>query len=141
MRLTYIGGPTALLEIDGLRLLTDQRFDPAGSEYPAATYVLRKTEDPAVTVGAIGEIDAVLLSHDHHSDNLVASSLGITTTCRHPADVFCASPPRPRVTDRGAGIVGPSSVSCSPFAMAPVPSCTYRETRSGTKALPRLRTA
>ena len=70
MRLTYIGGPTALLEIDGLRLLTDPTFDPAGSEYPAATYVLRKTEDPAVTIGAIGEIDAVLLSHDHHSDNL-----------------------------------------------------------------------
>ena len=28
----YIGGPTALLEFGGLRLLTDPTFDPAGGE-------------------------------------------------------------------------------------------------------------
>ena len=27
--ITYIGGPTALLEVGGLRLLTDPGFDPA----------------------------------------------------------------------------------------------------------------
>lgn len=27
MRFTYIGGPTALLEVSGLRLLTDPTFD------------------------------------------------------------------------------------------------------------------
>ena len=32
LQLTYIGGPTALLELGGLRLLTDPTFDPAGSE-------------------------------------------------------------------------------------------------------------
>jgi len=30
LKLTYIGGPTALLEWGGLRLLSDPTFDPAG---------------------------------------------------------------------------------------------------------------
>lgn len=71
--LTYIGGPTALLELGGARLLTDPTFDPPGSEYRAGSYVLRKTQGPALTVDAVGRIDAVLLSHDHHFDNLDGS--------------------------------------------------------------------
>ncbi len=67
---TFIGGPTALIELGGLRLLTDPTFDPAGSEYPTAIYTLRKTGSPAVTPDSIGRVDAVLLSHDHHFDNL-----------------------------------------------------------------------
>jgi L-ascorbate metabolism protein UlaG (beta-lactamase superfamily) len=70
MRITYIGGPTALLEIGGLRLLTDPTFDPAGSEYPGPGYTLQKTRDPAIGIGDLGRVDAVLLSHDHHADNL-----------------------------------------------------------------------
>lgn len=70
IRVTYIGGPTALLEMGGLRLLTDPTFDPAGSEYPTAAYTLRKTQGPALSVDEIGKVDAVLLSHDHHFDNL-----------------------------------------------------------------------
>jgi L-ascorbate metabolism protein UlaG (beta-lactamase superfamily) len=70
LRLTYIGGPTALLVLGGLRLLTDPTFDAAGSEYPAPTYVLRKTRGPAVPAESLGPVDAVLLSHDHHADNL-----------------------------------------------------------------------
>lgn len=30
--ITWVGGPTYLLEFDGLRLLTDPTFDPAGGE-------------------------------------------------------------------------------------------------------------
>ena len=70
LRLTYIGGPTALLEVGGLRLLTDPTFDPAGEEYQTSVYTLRKTTGPALEQGALGQIDAVLLSHDHHFDNL-----------------------------------------------------------------------
>lgn len=70
IRVTYIGGPTALLELGGLRLLTDPTFDPAGSEYPTPAYVLRKTAGPALAPGALGRVDLVLLSHDHHADNL-----------------------------------------------------------------------
>src|SRR5512140_1277898 len=70
LTITYIGGPTALLETRGFRLLTDPTFDPAGTEYSANLYTLRKTEHPAIPLDRVGRIDAVLLSHDHHSDNL-----------------------------------------------------------------------
>jgi L-ascorbate metabolism protein UlaG (beta-lactamase superfamily) len=70
LRLTCIGGPTALLELGGLRLLTDPTFDPGGSEYRTPVSVLRKTEGPGLAPEAIGAIDLVLLSHDHHFDNL-----------------------------------------------------------------------
>ncbi|HEV8235047.1 MAG TPA: MBL fold metallo-hydrolase, partial [Gemmatimonadaceae bacterium] len=73
LEFTYVGGPTAILEVGGLRLITDPTFDPAGSEYPTKLYVLRKTEGPSVTLNAIGPVDVVLLSHDHHSDNLDAA--------------------------------------------------------------------
>lgn len=67
---TYIGGPTLLLEVAGIRFLTDPTFDPAGSTYPTPAYTLEKTQSPALTPDALGPIDAVLLSHDHHFDNL-----------------------------------------------------------------------
>lgn len=70
VRFTYVGGPTLLLEIGGLRLLSDPTFDPAGTEFRAGAYVLRKTRGPAVTAASLGRIDAVLLSHEHHFDNL-----------------------------------------------------------------------
>jgi L-ascorbate metabolism protein UlaG (beta-lactamase superfamily) len=69
-RITYVGGPTALIEVGGLRLLTDPTLDPGGTEYPTAAYTLVKSQSPALTVDAVGKIDAVLLSHDHHFDNL-----------------------------------------------------------------------
>lgn len=68
--LTYVGGPTLLLELAGLRFLTDPTFDPAGGEYRTPASTLHKIQGPAVAAAAIGEIDAVLLSHDHHADNL-----------------------------------------------------------------------
>ncbi len=70
LKMTYIGGPTALLELGGLRLLTDPTFDPAGEQYRTSVYTLRKTAGPALDREALGRIDAVLLSHDHHFDNL-----------------------------------------------------------------------
>lgn len=70
MRLTYVGGPTAILELGGFRLLTDPTFDPAGSTYTTPVYTLRKTQGAAVGPDDVGAIDAVILSHDHHFDNL-----------------------------------------------------------------------
>ena len=68
-----LGGPTVLLEIGGLRLLTDPTFDAAG-DYPFGPgRVLTKTKDATVTPAEIGRIDAVLLSHDEHPDNLDTS--------------------------------------------------------------------
>jgi L-ascorbate metabolism protein UlaG (beta-lactamase superfamily) len=70
LKFTYINGPTALLEMGGLRLLTDPTFDNAGEEYPTNMYTLRKLSGPALSVEVLGRIEAVLLSHDHHFDNL-----------------------------------------------------------------------
>ncbi len=70
LKITYVGGPTALVELSGLRFLTDPTFDAAGTEYPAGLYTLRKTAGPAVSPEQLEPLDAVLLSHDHHFDNL-----------------------------------------------------------------------
>ena len=71
LTVTLVGGPTALLEYGGLRLLTDPTFDDAPRTYgrdDAPT--LQKTEGPAITADQIGDVDVVLISHDHHPDNL-----------------------------------------------------------------------
>ncbi len=70
LRITLVGGPTAVLETSGLRLLTDPTFDPPGSEYTRGPITLKKTAGPALSLETIGHIDAVLLSHDQHADNL-----------------------------------------------------------------------
>jgi L-ascorbate metabolism protein UlaG (beta-lactamase superfamily) len=70
LTVTLVGGPTAVLETSGLRLLTDPTFDPPGSEYIRGSITLKKTGGPALDLGSMGRIDAVLLSHDQHADNL-----------------------------------------------------------------------
>jgi L-ascorbate metabolism protein UlaG (beta-lactamase superfamily) len=71
VRLTHIGGPTALIEVEGWRLLTDPTFDAPGRKYHivwgAST---RKVTGPGVAVEDVAPVDAVLLTHDHHADNL-----------------------------------------------------------------------
>jgi len=69
IRLTPLGGPTALLEIGEIRLLIDPTFDPAG-EYPIGSRTLAKTTDAVWSAEQVGVVDAVLLSHDQHPDNL-----------------------------------------------------------------------
>ena len=68
-RFTLIGGPTVLIEIAGLRLVTDPTFDGPG-DYKLPHVTLTKTGNPALQVDDIGVVDAVLLSHDQHADNL-----------------------------------------------------------------------
>jgi L-ascorbate metabolism protein UlaG (beta-lactamase superfamily) len=69
--LRLVGGPTALIAYGGLRLLTDPTFDSPG-EYPrpGTNIVLRKLAGPALALDDVLPVDVVLLSHDHHSDNL-----------------------------------------------------------------------
>ncbi|MEV6981544.1 MBL fold metallo-hydrolase [Sphaerisporangium sp. NPDC051017] len=67
--ITVIGGPTALLELGGLRILTDPTFDPPG-DHPVGPLTLTKTIGPALSSADIGRVDLVLLSHDQHPDNL-----------------------------------------------------------------------
>lgn len=66
---TLIGGPTALIEIGTRRLLTDPTFDPPRL-YQTTPVHFEKTTGPALPPAEIGRLDAVLLSHDQHLDNL-----------------------------------------------------------------------
>jgi L-ascorbate metabolism protein UlaG (beta-lactamase superfamily) len=70
LTITLIGGPTALIEIDGFRILTDPTFDAPGTAYQLPHVKLEKLAGPALSAEAVGPVDAVLLSHDQHSDNL-----------------------------------------------------------------------
>jgi L-ascorbate metabolism protein UlaG (beta-lactamase superfamily) len=102
--ITLIGGPTALIEIDGFRLLTDPTFDAPG-EYQLPHVMLEKLVGPALPAGSIGEIDAVLLSHDQHSDNLDRSGKD-----------FLARAGRVLTTEAGAMRLGAHAEGFAPWA-------------------------
>jgi len=71
VRITHIGGPTALIEVDGWRLLTDPTFDAPGRRYSFGWGTSsRKLAGPAVAAEDVAPIHAVLLTHEHHGDNL-----------------------------------------------------------------------
>jgi L-ascorbate metabolism protein UlaG (beta-lactamase superfamily) len=71
LSITHIGTATMLLEIGALRLLTDPVFDPAGGRYSFGWGTgSTKLSAPSVAAERLGPLDAVLLSHDHHDDNL-----------------------------------------------------------------------
>jgi len=71
VKLTHIGGPTVLIELGGWTLLTDPTFDAPGGHYDFGWGTASdKVAGPAIAAGDLPPIDAVLLSHDHHEDNL-----------------------------------------------------------------------
>ncbi len=71
IRFTHVGGPTLLVEVAGWRLLTDPTFDPPGRHYAFGWGTSStKLTGPAVAPDDLGPLDAVLLTHDHHADNL-----------------------------------------------------------------------
>ncbi|KAJ4252473.1 hypothetical protein NW762_011074 [Fusarium torreyae] len=72
VEITHIGTATAILTVDGVTFLTDPFFSPAGSRWPthAPELDLAVHKDPALKVEELPHIDAVLLSHENHIDNL-----------------------------------------------------------------------
>jgi L-ascorbate metabolism protein UlaG (beta-lactamase superfamily) len=71
IKLTLVGGPTVISEYEGFRILTDPTFDPPGQyQGPHSPVKHLKTEGPALSVNEVGKLDVVLLSRDHHFDNL-----------------------------------------------------------------------
>jgi L-ascorbate metabolism protein UlaG (beta-lactamase superfamily) len=104
VRITYIGGPTALIEFAGLRFLTDPTLDPGGTDYPTPVYTLHKTQSPALPAAGLGPVDVVLLSHDHHFDNL-----------DHAGRAALASSGRTLTTMVGAERLGGCATGLSPW--------------------------
>lgn len=72
--ITHIDTACILLDINGYKILTDPTLDKKDRLFPQ--YVStplafsKKYIDPALSIDEIGKVDLVLLSHDHHSDNL-----------------------------------------------------------------------
>ncbi|GAA1844090.1 MBL fold metallo-hydrolase [Asanoa iriomotensis] len=106
MKITHIGGPTALIEVGGWHLLTDPTFDAPGRRYAFGWGTSStKVSGPAVSLASLGRIDAVLLTHDHHGDNL--DDLGRAML----PDVS-----RVITTSSGAGRLGGNATGLAPWA-------------------------
>jgi L-ascorbate metabolism protein UlaG (beta-lactamase superfamily) len=106
VRMTHIGGPTVLLEVGGWRILTDPTFDPPGRTYGFGWGTSsRKLAGPAVSAKDLGEVDAVLLTHDHHSDNLDDSGRALL-----------GSVPLVVTTQPGARRLGRGAIGLKPWA-------------------------
>jgi L-ascorbate metabolism protein UlaG (beta-lactamase superfamily) len=106
VRLTHIGGPTVLAEVDGVRILTDPTFDPPGRRYSFGWGTSStKVAGPAVAAADLGRIDVVLLTHDHHADNLDDAGRALL------ADV-----PVVVTTVAGAGRLGGGAIGLHPWA-------------------------
>jgi L-ascorbate metabolism protein UlaG (beta-lactamase superfamily) len=101
--ITLVGGPTALIEAGGFRLLTDPTFDKPG-DYKLPYVTLTKTTGPALTANEIGPVDAVLVSHDQHSDNF-----------DHSGKTFALQAPRLITTLAGAQRLGGNAQGLAPL--------------------------
>ncbi|HEU5174067.1 MAG TPA: MBL fold metallo-hydrolase, partial [Gemmatimonadaceae bacterium] len=81
MRLTYIGHATLLLEIDGVRVLTDPNFEPRLGRF------LPRVSAPGIAIDALPPLDALLLTHAH-ADHLSFEALDAL-----PRDIPLFAPP------------------------------------------------
>ncbi|MCX4632756.1 MBL fold metallo-hydrolase [Streptomyces sp. NBC_01443] len=78
-----VGGPTIVLDLGGLRIVSDPTFDAPGPHG-----YLTKIEGPALAGERLADVDLVLVSHDNHADNFddrgrafaLAAPLLLTTT-------------------------------------------------------------
>jgi L-ascorbate metabolism protein UlaG (beta-lactamase superfamily) len=66
VRLTFVGHSTVLIELDGVRVLTDPQL--------RGRFLHVERRAPPVDLAALGDIDLVLISHAHH-DHLDRGSL------------------------------------------------------------------
>ncbi|HEY6827388.1 MAG TPA: MBL fold metallo-hydrolase [Gemmatimonadaceae bacterium] len=81
MRVTYIGHATLLLELDGVRILTDPNFEPKLGR------LLPRVSAPGIALADLPKLDALLLTHAH-ADHLSFDSLE-----RLPRDIPLIAPP------------------------------------------------
>jgi L-ascorbate metabolism protein UlaG (beta-lactamase superfamily) len=110
VRLTHIGGPTVLIEVGGWRLLTDPTFDPPGRRYRFGWGTgSRKLAGPAVAPSDLGRIDAILLTHDHHDDNLDAAGRALLPSAGTVV-----------TTSAGARRLGGGARGLEPWAVTPL---------------------
>lgn len=123
LAITYIGGPTAVLSIDGLSFITDPTFDPAGGDYASGAVSLHKTRGPALLPAQLAPIDVALVSHDQHPDNLDTSGRALLRDVRHVL-----------TTAAGAARLGSGAIGLRPWETWSIP--TPRGTTLSVTATP-----
>ena len=89
LRATWLGHSSVLVEIDGLRVLTDPVWGPRAS--PLGVIGPKRFQPPPVALAALPPIDLVVISHDHY-DHL-----------DHPTILQLARSGVPFVTSLGVG--------------------------------------
>ncbi|WP_329042722.1 MBL fold metallo-hydrolase [Streptomyces sp. NBC_00178] len=97
---TVLGGPTAVIDMGGLRIVSDPTFDEPGPHG-----YLTKTSGPAVTESALGPVDLVLVSHDLHPDNF-----------DDRGRAFAGSAPLVVSGPLSAGRIGPPAIGLAPWS-------------------------
>jgi L-ascorbate metabolism protein UlaG (beta-lactamase superfamily) len=94
-----VGGPTTVLDLGGLRVVSDPTFDAPGPHG-----YLTKTAGPAVTDDQLGPVDLVLVSHDTHPDNLDDRGRALALAA-----------PLVLTTRSGAGRLGQPAIGLAPW--------------------------
>ncbi|WP_245835801.1 MBL fold metallo-hydrolase [Mycobacterium rhizamassiliense] len=97
--ISVLGGPTTVVDLAGWRFVIDPTFDG-----PGVNGHLTKTSGPAIAASALGAVDAVLISHDDHVDNL-------DTEGRR----FALDAPRILTNPGAAGRLGTSAQGLAPW--------------------------
>ena len=100
-----VGGPTTVLDLGGLRIVSDPTFDDPGPHG-----YLTKTAGPAVAEDQLGPVDLVLVSHDNHPDNLDDRGRALALAA-----------PLVLTTRSGAGRLGSPAVALAPWTSHTVP--------------------
>lgn len=121
--ITFIGTATAILEINGIKFITDPVFSPAGSIWDLGVVVLKNTLTPALGLADLPVIDIVLLSHEDHPDNLdelgrqLLNGRRVLTTCDGAGKLG----PRPGVSGLAPWQTVPISVGKVQFQITATP--------------------
>jgi L-ascorbate metabolism protein UlaG (beta-lactamase superfamily) len=114
MDLRYLGTAMLELRIGGTRILTDPVLDPIGSTYdfglwftPRSWFASEKRYETPVTADALGRFDAVLLSHDHHADNLDLAGRALVADATRVARVVTTVPGARRLARPASSVDAP----------------------------------
>lgn len=110
LEITLVGGPTAVLDIDGFRIVIDPTFDQPQSYRPEGSPVtMVKTAGPAFTPEELAPVHLVLASHEHE-DNL-----------DHSGRAFLAAADKGLTTPEAAAKFGDNVRSLEPYESLVVP--------------------
>jgi len=138
IELTYLGTATLVLRLGDTRFLTDPVFDPCGSSYdfgpwftPRSWFASEKRYVTPASPDALGRFDAVLLSHDHHADNLDRAGRAFVADERNVEQVLTTPPGARRLArplvDGGLGL-GRRVAGLAPGSRARVGNVTITTT-------------